>query len=227
MPTQAPSGADSTRTLTQAIGWFFVGGPGAVVALVAGIVALLFTLFPSLKPFSPTNLSARVTVWTVERGVTRDQWRWRVASGDKKMYERWVKDDVKVVPEGGGACRVLGSQPGHIVYVSVVAEGFKAHDLTLRAAMYGADTRRRIEDPQAEEYRPLARVPVNAPTARSIEEIWIADPDGPKWEFARVELSDPKGHLLDVDDSPRFRKLTLHEVQRLPHDCLPPPRNAA
>ena len=127
--------------------WFFAEGPGALVALAAGIVALLFTLFPDVKPFTATELSAHLDPITVERGVTRDQWRWRVAVGNKQRHDELVEEDIAALGAPGDPCAILGDAQGFVVFVSIRAKGFKKRELTLRAALYSKGRRRRVPDP--------------------------------------------------------------------------------
>jgi hypothetical protein len=216
------SSATRPPPLGRVVRWFFAEGPGAVVALVAGIVAVLFTLFPDLKPFSATELSAKMEIVTTERAVTRDQWRWRVAVGDPERHAGMVQADKQAAgAPAGQPCKVLGAAPGFTIYVSSDVEGFKRRELTMRAALYDARTGRRV--PDVEEFRALARVPIDAPTASSVQEIWLYDPgDVPKY-FARVQLYDPKEHLLDIADSKPFRRISGLELETLPTDCAQMP----
>ena len=75
MPRTEDSGAQVGHDRGDGLRWFLTNGPGAVVALVTGVVTLMFTLFPDLKPFTPTHLSTKVSVVSVERTVSHDQWR--------------------------------------------------------------------------------------------------------------------------------------------------------
>jgi hypothetical protein len=203
--------------------WFFAGGPGSVVAFAAAIAALFFTLFPDYKPFSPTKLSAKVEVLEVERAVTRDQWRWRVAVGDPRRYRELVKEDARIA--GGPKdepCNVLGAAPGFTIYVATSAEGFKRHELTLRATLYKRASRERVED--VEEYRKLARVPIDAPTAESVQAVWLYDPGQAELYFARAELYDPDQRLLSIADSKPFRGISRKELAGMRKNCQSPIR---
>jgi hypothetical protein len=203
--------------LRGALRWFFAGGVAAFVALIAGVVSLLFTLFPDLKPFTPTDLSANLRVRAVERGVTRDQWRWREAFDDPGRHAQLVHEDqarLHLTDSCAG-----GAAPGYVVYVETHASGFKRRELTLRAQLYDAHSQRTV--PVVGDSAVLARVPVDAPTAASVQQLWLLDPGVGRDYFARVEIYDPGGHLLDFADSRRFRRLTQREVTGLPHTCVP------
>jgi hypothetical protein len=197
-----------------------LAGATGVVALVTGSLALLFTLFPDIKPFSPTKLSARAEIVRVDRAVTRDQWRVQVAVGDPARYQQLVADDLQS-SQFTDRCGP-GPVQGYVIYVRTDAEGYKRKQLRVRAQLYDARDEYRIPTP--EQYVTLARVPVDAPTAVSISEVWLWDPAhrGAKY-FAQAEIYDPGDHLLDVATSKPFRSITNSESRKLPKGCQPPP----
>jgi len=218
MPRTEDSGAQVGHDRGDGLRWFLTNGPGAVVALVTGVVTLMFTLFPDLKPFTPTHLSARVSVVSVERAVSRDQWRWRKALGDPAEHERLVRADFRALHRPKSEpCESLGEEPGYLVYVAVVAEGYKAHQLALRAAVYDAATHRRFRD--SEEFRQVARVPVDAPTARSLQLIWLWAPTTAKRHYIQIELYDLGNHLLDMRKTAGFPALSDEELTSMPTSC--------
>jgi hypothetical protein len=215
-------------TLASGVRWFFAEGAGTLVALTAGIVAVLFTLFPDLKPFTATTQSADITVLAVERGVTRDEWRWRLAVGDRARHDALVREDKRLARRAADEpCRVLGDQPGFSVYVRTDARGFKRRELTVRAALYRHPSRRRIRfltGTEGERYRALARVPIDAPTAGSVQEIWVYDPGiepRPQY-FVRVAVHDPSDHVLDVADSPHFWATSFRHLADVATGCRAP-----
>jgi hypothetical protein len=206
------SGPAGSRGVTE--------GGVALVALVTGAVSLLFVLFPGCKPFTATKLGASLRVLTVERSVTRDQWRWRVALGDPLFYAELVEEDAFVVSAPASEpCAVLGGAVGHVIFAATAVEGYKRQSLTVRAALYDGETKTRMPDIEAEEYRALERVPVDAPTERSVQEIWLYEPGGTPKYFARVFLYDPEDHLLDIADSRTFDASTPAELKALPKGC--------
>ena len=192
----------------------------ALVALVAGASALWFTYHPDQRPFAPTDLRAHVRVDAVERGVTLDQWRWRVSVGDKEAHAKLLAQD-PAEQEFHDGCG-LGAEAGYLLYIDTDAKGFKKHSLSIRAALY--DARRRFRIPVADRYASLAQVPVEAPTAESVAEIWLWDPGGTGRLFARVELYAPHDQLIGFADSKPFPPLTERELRGLPQRCLPAPR---
>jgi hypothetical protein len=196
------------RRRVAALQRFLSEGLGALVALVAAFVSLFFTLFPDLKPFAAETKSAAIEVRLVERGVTRDQWRWRVAVGRRDVHDRLAADDRAHSPfhtkcAGGGDL-------GFIVYAATKAEGFKRKQLRVRAALYNAHTGQQAIDHERAN-RVIAQVPIDAPTVSSVQVIWLYDPGGPPRYYARVEIYDPGDHLLAFDSSIPFRALSEKE----------------
>jgi hypothetical protein len=199
---------------------FFSEGAAAFIAFVTGIVALLFTLFPGLKPFTATELRVAVRIAAVDRQVTLDQWRWRVALGDAKEHARLVSED-PVAREFGDDCG-RGTELGFVLFVNTDARGFKRRELTVRAALYNAVTRVRVKD--TSQLAVLARVPIDAPTAESVQQVWVWEPSqGPRL-YARVEVYDPENHLLAFDDTKPFKAHSYEEKERTPGVCLGRPQ---
>ena len=175
--------------------WFFGEGAGTLVALAAGLVAVFFTLFPDLKPFSATTKSADVSILAVERGVTRDEWRWRLAVGDRQVHGRIVDADRRIARRSPTKPAPLAKP--YSVYVRTEAQGFKRRELTVRANLYRWPSRRQVRflaGTEVEKNRPLARVPIDAPLAGSGQEIWVYDPGlGERSQyFVRVTVYDPR-----------------------------------
>lgn len=191
----------------------------ALVALVAGASALYFTYHPDQRPFAPTDLSAHVRVDAIERGVTLDQWRWRVSVGDRDTHAELLAQDSaeQEFHDGCGS----GAEAGYLLYVDTDAKGFKKHSLSIRAALYDAHRKARI--PVADRYASLAKVPVQAPTAESVAEIWLWDPGVHRRLFARVELYAAHDQLIGFADSKPFASLGSRELKALPQRCLPGP----
>jgi hypothetical protein len=121
--------------------------------------------------------------------VTRDQWRHRIAQGDQVRYEEIVAEERKTSQFKDKCGR--GAEPGFVLYVETNAKGFKRRQLLVRAALYDADTRRRAEGVD-EEFRVLASVPIDAPTARSVQQIWLWEPGVSRRYFARVQIYEPQ-----------------------------------
>jgi hypothetical protein len=196
---------------------FLSEGAAAAVALASAVVALVFTVFPGLKPFVATKRSATARNLPVERAVTLDQWRWRVAIGDPERDASLVAED-RGTREFNDKCG-LGAEAGYLLYVATDARGFKRRQLSVREALYDGrrDRRMHVEG----QYDRLARVPIDAPTDRSVQQIWLWDPGATSDVFARVELYAPGEHLIAFADSKPFRVLTEHELAHLPQTCVP------
>ena len=113
----------------------------------------------------------------------------------------------------GDPCAILGDAQGFVVFVSIRAKGFKKRELALRAALYSKGRRRRVPDPG--NYRTLARVPVDAPTAESVHEIWLFDPGEAKKYFVRLFLYDREEHLLNIADTDPVARLTPTEQESI------------
>jgi len=196
--------------------WLTLQSASTAVALVTGVCALIFTLWPNIKPFEVTTKRASVHVSTVDRGVTRDQWRWRESLGDAKRHAALVSADAKTLkmPEPE-ACTALGAESGYVAVVTTRAEGFKRKSPIVRAWLYSYPLRQRVEKTENEEFRELAKVPIDAPTAESVEEIWAYDPGASTRYYIRVRLYDGGGQLLAVDDSGPFNALSPRELSAL------------
>jgi hypothetical protein len=200
--------------------WFAKEGAGTIVALATGITALLFTLFPGLKPFTPTKLSAELWIQAVDRAVTRDQWRWEVAQGDPRRHAELVAQDREVseFKDGCGG----GTDPGYVVYVRSEADGYKRRELKLRASLYDARTMRVARDVSG-GHDVLAAVPIDAPTVISVQRIWVYDPRvlSERGSYiVRVELYDKNDNLLAFTDSKPVAELSAHELEQMPDRCL-------
>jgi len=183
--------------------------------MISAGLAALYAIKPEWKPYVTTTKRADLRVLAVDRGVTRDQWRWRVANGDMKKRNALVTADAKVLKAPRDeACTVHGKQAGYVAYIRSTAEGFKRRELNVRMALYAYPSRQRLESTVAEEYRTLASVPVDAPTDSSVQEVWIYDPVAARRYFLRAGFYDD-GVLLAVADSKPFLALTDAELHAL------------
>jgi hypothetical protein len=216
-PPEGPK-ASLISGLRRSVGWFVAEGPGAVVGLVAGVAALLFTLFPGIRPFSPTDLSASVKILQVESDVTRDEWRWRLAAGDARRHAQLARLDRRY--SGFTDACAGGGELGFVVYARVEASGFKRRSLSVRSQLYDRRTGRRVV--AADVFQRLARVPVDAPTEASVAQLFLTQPQieqtfGTRVRLpvytARVELYDADDHLLDVAESEPFSAFEERHAQ--------------
>lgn len=160
----------------------------AALALVSGVVALLFDLVPALKPDPRERLGADVSIFDVEPNVSYGDWLRR--TNQRARFRR----------EGPGAAQL----PGKLVYVKTTIEGFKRRSASLRWSVYRARTRTRVPSPAFRDQHAV-EVRLDAPTDRSLQELWV--PQLPPLRgpfFVRVELRDRHNVLLAVADSRRF-----------------------
>jgi hypothetical protein len=175
----------------------------AVVALVVSGTALTFDLWPALKPDPRETFRADVAVFAVDRGVTLDEYLHRTTFSSTDY--RKVRDE---------QLRAAGLKPsssptglltlsGEVVYVESTVEGFKRRSVTLRWSLYDAQTHVRLRGPSFSGV-PAAEVDLEAPTDRTLQEIWLPPPPGEGRYFVRVALYDERDVLLDVGDSAPF-----------------------
>ncbi len=164
----------------------------AALALVSGVVALLFDLVPALKPDPRERLGAEVSIFDVEPGVTIGDWLKRTNQREQLR---------QIGRRGGGGLTVKGN----LVYVKTTIEGFKRRRASLGWWVYRTRTRTRLQEPQFYDRRAV-EVRLDAPTDRSLQEVWIPEmPPLPGSFFVRVELRDANDVLLAVADSKPFR----------------------
>jgi hypothetical protein len=175
----------------------------AVVALLSSIVAVGFALWPSLKPDPHEKFSAEVVVLRIDRHVTVNEWLHRItfsADAYRRMRDARVRAEL-----GPGFDRVsardLLALSGEVAYVESTLEGFKRSSVVLRWSLYDARTHARIRQFSG---RSLALLRLEAPTDRTIQEVWLPPVPGTGPYFIRVALYDKRGVLLAIDDSARF-----------------------
>jgi hypothetical protein len=166
-------------------------------ALISALVAVGFTLWPSLKPDPGTERGADIEVLEVERYVTVAEWLRRISPSPadfdarRKEYE---KDGF------------LTDATGQLAYVHITARGFKRDELSIRWSVYkhpAREPRTRggwddVDDTTIEAETPLDDV---------VLEQWIGPVPGPKSYFVRFEVRTDSGILLAVADSKPFHGL--------------------
>jgi hypothetical protein len=178
----------------------------ALLALASSLVALVFTLWPELKPDPRERLGADVAVFSVEPGVRYGDWLERTSPTDE-VLDRRREDYVERAALPGQLTaadqRALLGVTGGVAYVRLTIEGFKRRNVRLRWSMYEARSGRRVGDRGFHDV-PAAEVDLDAPTDRSVVQLWFPPPPSPGEKFVRVELSSAAGVLLAVADSERF-----------------------
>lgn len=206
------------RAVTKSLGPFGT----TLVAVATGAVALIYTVAPELKPDPRDTLAAEVEVVAVERVVSRDEWRNRVAAGDRDRYFALLRADNRATDFPVDDKCGIGTLLGHIVSVATEAKGYKRRELSLKAAIVDARTQRLIPGEYDEL---LAQFPIDAPTAKSVQRIFLQDVSTrAKRIVVRVEISDPEGNLLGVADSKPFAPISHREAISVAEDleCRPP-----
>ena len=187
-----------------------------LVAIATGAVALVYTVAPELRPDPRDTLAAEVEIVAVERVISRDEWRNRVAVGDRAKYLKILREDNLATGFPAGDPCGIGTLLGHMVSVATEAKGYKRRELILKAAVFDARTQRIIPGEYDEL---LARFPIDAPTAKSVQRVFMQDVGGQaKRILIRVEISDPEGNLLGVADSKPFAPVSQKEARSAAED---------
>jgi hypothetical protein len=173
----------------------------AGVALVSAVVALGFALWPTLKPDPRENLSAKLSVFAVDPHVNYDAWL-RRTSWTRDGYNRRRRTylDSNGVHDGPAARAILRT-PGVVVYVASEIHGFKRRSVAMRWSLYDEHHTRLPEFSD----QPAANVHLEAPTDRTIQQLWVPSPQRDGSYYVRVELFAGDGAELAVADTPRFR----------------------
>ena len=177
----------------------------AALALASSLAALVFTLWPGLKPDPRDRLGADVSVFAVEPGVGIGEWIRRTSTDrdDRRgRTERYLRTVIGPgpPPEACERAEYLAA-PGHAIYVRVAIEGFKRREVQMRWSMYDQRSRQRV--PELSD-RTIGAIALDSPAARSVVQIWVPPAPGHALVFARIELIDPAHTTLAVADSPRF-----------------------
>lgn len=151
----------------------------AIVALVAGLVSLAFTLRPSLRPDPRDVQAGTLKAAAIEEGVTLADFLARIGAADSD-------EALRLSP----CARRL---PGTLVYAEVDIRGFKSRDIDLRFYTYNARTGRRLRvHPKhwvnSSPSQPAARLTGEVPSDRSVWLQWVRWPYRDGRFFVRFEL---------------------------------------
>ncbi len=189
-------------------------GPGtialatALLALASAGLGLVFDVKPDLRPDPRTTSSADISVFSVERNVSTDNWLRRVTRSERAYRTKRdaivaanFEGDTKPTP--AEIADVLATE-GQLAYVQTKIAGFKRRSLTLRWSVYNARTLRRLEDGERMANATGAELVGQAPTDASVSLVWIPMVVARGEYFARFELVDPSGVMLAVADSQKF-----------------------
>jgi hypothetical protein len=176
-----------------AFGWtMLVAG----LAFASSTVALIFTVWPGLKPDPREALGADLSVFAVDPNVTYREWiTTRSSFSDSEATERLEKARLQTP----GLLRIRGE----VVYVRMRVQGFKRRSVAMRASIYEASSRVRVQGVSNIE---VASQQLGAPTDQTVVPVWLPCPPNPaKKYYARVELYHRGDEvLLAVSDSEGF-----------------------
>jgi hypothetical protein len=198
--------------------WWRRLGPAqlaTLIALVASGVALVFTLWPGLKPDPRDRIAGTIAVFAVDREVTLGQWI------DRTTFSA---DDCRRAIRASSASRGELATQGEVAYVTSRIEGFKRRSATLRWTVYESKSQRPLiaEGLSGVE---SARISLEAPADASVQEVWLPPPPthGMRY-FVRFALYDGNDTLLAVADSKPFLGVdpTARRGPVLPTRCRTP-----
>jgi hypothetical protein len=144
-----------------------------------------------------------MAVLAVDKGVTYGAWLRRTSRTDSEYADRrqtYVDESGARTPEeAAGALQLTG----FVVYVSTQLEGFKRRNVQLRWSLYDAQRARRL--PSLSDRR-AAGLRLEAPTDRTVQEVFVPDPLGDGPYLVRLQLYDSDGALLAIADSDPIRR---------------------
>jgi hypothetical protein len=177
----------------------------AGIALVAAASGQVFQFFPGLRPDPRERTGADLAVFAVEPAVTVDDWLQRTSGFPEDLRRR--RDEY--IRRSAGTLKITSAdratyldRRGYVLYVRMTVEGFKRRDVVMRWSMYDNATRRRIHEITFKE---AGRMGLDAPTDRSVVELWAPPAPGHDKVFLRIALaSNNDGTMLAVTDSPAF-----------------------
>jgi hypothetical protein len=158
---------------------------GAVLAAAISGTALVFDIWPSLKPDPKERVGAELQSLARDINVSRGEYLGRVgrvATGDENPKEI-----------------------GNVYYIRAEIEGFKRSTLRLRWFTYNADNQTRLPRLRASDREEPVFKP-QAPLNAQIAQVWVPTPSHEGKYFVRFELYS-KNVLLQIVDSKRFESL--------------------
>jgi hypothetical protein len=158
---------------------------GAFIAVGPATVALIFTMWPGLKPDPADRLAAEMTAVTVDPKVTFAQflrYLGKRPDADAKAASRF---------------------PGAVVYVRIQVHGRKHRNLDLYYSLYRAGSKTRYSAPEVNRAK-ASYFSADTPDDQWIAQVFVPNPPAFDKVFVRLELYDHDS-MLAVADSPRFR----------------------
>lgn len=178
---------------TGALSRWLRTGTGVIsagVSLLAGILTVLFLLWPALRPDDgPAAFGATLSDPRLERGVTVADVYARRRETPPSSY---TQEDLATT--------------GTLVSFVVVIEGFKDKICQLTWSLFDAETNSRIADSAMVDQPgwPDGRFVPVAAVDQASGEVWIRRPEQPGSYIVRLELFDPNGQRLTSLDSAPF-----------------------
>lgn len=175
----------------------------SVAALISALVAMGFTLWPSLKPDPGNERGADLEVLEVERYVTVAEWLRRISSSPADLDARLAEYE-----EDGYSTGITGQ----LAYVHVSARGFKRDELAIRWSMYEHPARVPLARGTWDEVDDTT-IKAETPLDDVVLEQWMDPVLGRERYFVRFEVRTKHGALLDVADSKPFHGLQPREIK--------------
>ena len=158
---------------------------GAVLAAAISGTALVFDLWPSLKPDPKERVGAELQSLARDINVSRRDYLGRVG---------------RVVSPGEKP-----NELGNVYYIRAEISGFKRSTLRLRWFTYNADNQERLRGLRASDREEPVFKP-GAPINAQVAQVWVPTPSHAGEYFVRFELYH-KNVLLQLVDSKRFSSL--------------------
>jgi hypothetical protein len=167
----------------------------ALVALASSILALVFELWPGLRPDPRVRLGGAVSVFAVDPGVSYGEHLRRVSRSSA------ASGDTNADGQANGEASL--KRVGEEVYARTTIEGFKRRSISMRVSMYEAATRVRV--PTLSDIG-VAETGLQAPSDTFVVQLWVPCPrENGKRYFVQIEVYHRGDHvLLAVADSKRF-----------------------
>jgi hypothetical protein len=168
----------------------------AAVAFASSAVALVFTLWPGLKPDPRTHLGAEISVFAVDPNVTYGEWLTTRSSFSESEAQSRLNEAKRQTP---GLLKV----GGEVAYVRTQVEGFKRRSVAMRASIYESGSHSRVDGVSNIE---VATQHLDAPSDQVVVPVWLpCPPESGRKYYVRIELYHRGDNvLLAVADSKTF-----------------------
>jgi hypothetical protein len=177
-----PTARSLAARLFEVLGRFRVTTVTAVVALAAASFALVFDLWPGLRPDPEVQLNATLTPLGLETKVWKSDFLQR--TGEKRQ------------PPG------TPNRYGDLVFLQVETKGLKGYESQLRWYLYRAPQMTRLPAPQQPEDN--VHLVSGTTSDRYVIPVWVQAPTEKGRYLVRFELT-ARGVLLAIADSPTFQ----------------------